>query len=745
MAKNKTKNKKQNHGTASSPGLLKDLWESSKNNVTAVAIAAIAAFVPLIVYLRVIPLDPEIAKLWPTDTNYDFFSFYKMIWFLLFTLIAVLIFFIGVKNKKIVFTKTWIYVPAAVYALTAVLSTLFAKYTDVAMYGYPDRFEGFFVIVGYLLVFVIVLNIAQGKGALKLIIAGLFISAFTASLIGLFQFIGRLELFGNVYTPLDFFQTSLGKMLITPQEYRETLDLNFHFGPHTICTTLYNTNFVGSFMEMALMLSIALFIYETGKTRKVILYILTLLIFSNWIGCLSRGGYLGVITSTIVFIVIAVLRFTMFKKGNDRDLIRPLFKNVTLIVSSFILVFFVLDFSSDNTISRQFSRLNVKAEENMAPGFAVSPEVPKYLEAAPTEETEDAKDASPNEKEGPKVASPDEAKDEGIDSPAEKEEAAPPDETKDMETPSPVEAEGVEPASAGDATDAGAVSPPDKTKKVMPTPFDEIKDVRITPDKIFFYTENTEMQIKMGDSELLFFKGDGTPLNPIFNDVAEAYMFNEPKYSNYKFRLDQNNIIFLFYGDAGIQVAITEQGFRFFDERCGATDIVKAASWGFEGRERLANIRGYLWSRTIPLLKDCIVIGNGPDTFPLYFPQKDYVAKLKYYANPYMIIDKPHNMYLQIAVNTGVISLFCVLIIFISYIATSIKIIFTNDRRTVYSTVSLGAFLGNIAYMVTALFNDSLISVSPVFWIMLGMGFAVNFVVIKTLKNQESGMNKDVT
>jgi hypothetical protein len=270
----------------------------------------------------------------------------------------------------------------------------------------------------------------------------------------------------------------------------------------------------------------------------------------------------------------------------------------------------------------------------------------------------------------------------------------------------------------------------------------EIKDVKISSSVIFYSTANADLRIKLNLNNLEFFTGNGIQLRPIFNAGKAAYVFNEQKYSNFKFRLDKNNIIYLFYGDAFIQVAITGQGFKFFDERRGCTEMRKAASWGFKDRERLATNRGYLWSRTIPLLKDSIFLGNGSDTFALCFPQQDYVAKLKYYANPYMIADKPHNMYLQIAMNTGIVSLLSVLVIFLYYISTSIKIYLTNNIRTAYSTVSLGVFLGTSAYMVTALCNDSLISVAPVFWIMLGLGYAVNFKVLGEAAEGSSKVRK---
>jgi hypothetical protein len=615
--------------------LFKDLGTTLKENIAATVIAAIAAFIPLIVYLRVVPLSPETARVWSTDTNYDFFSFYKMIWFLFFTLIAIFLFCIGIKNKKIKFTKTWIYVPVGFYALTAILSTVFAKHTNVALFGFPDRYEGLFVILGYILVFVITLNVAQNKSALKLIIAGLMFSAFIAALIGLFQFIGNIELFGQSSGSMDFFKTSLGQMLITPSEYRRVLDLNFTFEVHEIYTTLYNTNFVGSFMGMMLMVSIVLSIYDTNKTRKVIFCILSILIFSNWLGCLSRAGYLGVISATLLLCVIAILRFYLSKKEIDRAFIKSVSQKTAIIIGSLIVLFFVLDLTSQKMISGRFVKL--------------------YGEKA---------------KKGDKQ-------------------------------------------------------------------FGQIEDLKITPSTIYFSTTNAELIIRLVGNDLQFYTKEGIRLTPAFDSSVKAYFFKYPKYKErHWFRLAKNNILYLSYNSwsGGAQIAITNEGFKFFDVKYGISDLKKAPSWDLKGMERIPDKRLYLWSRTIPLLKDVILLGNGPDTYAFYFPQQDYIAKLKYCDAPYIIIDKPHNMYLQIAMNTGIISLLSVLVIFFYYIFTSIKIYFTNNVRTVYSTVSLGVFLGTTAYMVTALFNDSLISVAPVFWIMLGLGYAVNFRVQSSIK-----------
>ena len=90
-------------------------------------------------------------------------------------------------------------------------------------------------------------------------------------------------------------------------------------------------------------------------------------------------------------------------------------------------------------------------------------------------------------------------------------------------------------------------------------------------------------------------------------------------------------------------------------------------------------------------------------------------------------VDKPHNMYIQIAINTGVLSLIAFLALVFSYILSSFKLYF---NRKIYSgfmdVAGLGILMAVIVYLFTGLSNDSIVSVAPVFWILLGSGLAVN-------------------
>ena len=42
-----------------------------------------------------------------------------------------------------------------------------------------------------------------------------------------------------------------------------------------------------------------------------------------------------------------------------------------------------------------------------------------------------------------------------------------------------------------------------------------------------------------------------------------------------------------------------------------------------KGKELIGSMRGYIWSRTIPILPHYLVLGAGPDCFLYEFPQDD--------------------------------------------------------------------------------------------------------------------------
>lgn len=151
----------------------------------------------------------------------------------------------------------------------------------------------------------------------------------------------------------------------------------------------------------------------------------------------------------------------------------------------------------------------------------------------------------------------------------------------------------------------------------------------------------------------------------------------------------------------------------------------KYDSIGFNGLEYFATSRGYIWSRSIPLIYDNILIGSGPDTFAFQFPQNDLRGKTKFLGDPYINVDKPHNFYIQQCVNTGLLSLIALICIFTLFIFTFIVYFIKENIYSFDFAFKTAVFAGIIGYMITAMATDSIVSVSPLFWVMLGVGLGI--------------------
>lgn len=188
--------------------------------------------------------------------------------------------------------------------------------------------------------------------------------------------------------------------------------------------------------------------------------------------------------------------------------------------------------------------------------------------------------------------------------------------------------------------------------------------------------------------------------------------------------------ILMFNGKECFVVRINEeQGVYLADNYTNEPLVLEEAPyWGFEGKEKLGSARGYIWSRSLPMLKDTVLIGNGPDTFALEFPQNDRLAKWWAYDTPNMLVDKPHNLYLQIALNEGILALLAFLVLVGAYIIDSFRLYALKSYYEGNQIVGMATSLGIIGYLGAGVFNDSIVSVAPIFWILLGTGVAINYI-----------------
>ena len=169
---------------------------------------------------------------------------------------------------------------------------------------------------------------------------------------------------------------------------------------------------------------------------------------------------------------------------------------------------------------------------------------------------------------------------------------------------------------------------------------------------------------------------------------------------------------YIYYNDLGKSVKLT-------------SETVSADFAPLVHMSSLASGRGYIWNKTIAILKDYIFFGSGADTYALVYPNGDFVDK---YNNGYdnLILTKPHSLYLQIAVQTGVLSLICFLVFYLWYFISSLCLYFRQRFDNLLTVTGFAIMLGTAGYMISGLANDSTVTISPLFWALMGIGIGIN-------------------
>jgi len=596
---------------------VRPIAEKLKEKLYVLPIVLIAAVVPLIVHYKKINLSEVVASYWIRDYNTDFFSYYKVIFLLGFSLLALITFYIYFRKeagKKL--KKTAYYYPIFIYLIMILLSTFFSKAQLTSLQGFPDRYEGMPVLIAYLLITVITINLFNKKEQFEFLLKALLTSAVIIAIIGLSQFFGY-----------DFFQNVLGQKLILPgREFAElSTAMDFRFeGSNILFATFYNPNYAGSYFSMLLMLSTVLYFFARSKKRIIVLAAASSFIFAAWLGSLSRAGILGAIVSTLVVAVIL-----------NKKLVEK-YKKVLILLLIFLAVFTIMDIYTDGSLRKEFLSLGTETQL----------------------------------------------------------------------------------AFMGETA--------------------QIKELKSEAGYLHFKTEEEYLRFgfeRENDFQLIVLNESDQKLDySLSQSEKEAgyFKFEDPELAAYRFKVleseNNDNLILEFkYGNKTAEFlnASKLNGFFIIGMRNNVYPLEKVESLGFEGKEMLASKRGYIWSRTLPLIKEKPILGYGPDTFAIFFPQHDVVGKFKYFNSSKIIVDKPHNLYLQIGFNTGLISLAAVLILFGSYFLRNLKLYLTCKFDNYYTEIGLAFLAAFTAYAAAGFFNDSVVSVAPVFWIILGLAGAV--------------------
>ena len=646
--------------------------KAGRDYLKLLPIGLILAIVPLIVFMKKIKLDQSFARLWKGSTEeLDFFSYYKMIWFIALTCIAVLTLFIYISTKKIKLALPKILIPLGVYTILAFLSSSFSDYHYQAFFGFPDRYEGFFTIFCYIAVCFVCSMLVSSEFDIKYLSCFLAFSVLIMSIIGITQFFG-----------FDLFQSDIGKKLILPKASESIADsLSFRFPKQYIYATLYNPNYVGGFFAIILSICIVIYLSVNKLKYKVVTGIFCILAFINLLGSLSTTGMISMFASGIIILIL---------------MRKNLIKNIIPILALLICIIATTIFMNYSSNGKVFSELKLASNMNY------SNIKDKFITlTAPNAGKSNISNAL-------MLMSVDE---DSITNFV--------DESK-MNTSSLL-----------------ALNDPSSS---TPEP-GILTDIQIRKNSLYLYTSDTDALVVSLDpaaSKLTFLDTNKKTIeiSASNEDNKTIVSFIDPRFNNIKLLID-NSIVKIQAPNTTFAVVNTENGFKIVTPTGNLTDIIKAESFGFQGREKWGSNRGYIWSRSIPMIKDTIFLGHGPDTYSIYFPQNDYVAKMKYMESIFTLVDKPHNLYLQLAINTGVLSLLSFLVFVGWYFISSLKLYFKGVFNE-YFAAGVACMAAVSSFLVSSIANDSTISVSLTFWIVLGVGIACNRLYAKSFASKHT-------
>jgi hypothetical protein len=133
--------------------------------------------------------------------------------------------------------------------------------------------------------------------------------------------------------------------------------------------------------------------------------------------------------------------------------------------------------------------------------------------------------------------------------------------------------------------------------------------------------------------------------------------------------------------------------------------------------------RVYIWQRTFDLILKKPLLGYGMDTLGYYFPQTE-LLKSANVGGAEVIIDKPHNLYLDIGFGSGLLALLAFLLLLLRHVWVNIKLFrskVSDETRVILAVL----FVGWCAFLCQGMVNDFNIATDLFFWIPFGVSVSM--------------------
>ncbi len=213
--------------------------------------------------------------------------------------------YLKIKNREKI-RKSGVDVGLFFYLLVAFVSMFFTVYFHATL-------TEFYKVLLYITMFYIVLDSVRNEFSFRFVLNSIVVLGSILSIIGLFAFIGyKLNFHGSVF---KFMQT------------------NGFIEGYRLASTLQYANTFAAFLILPVLLGISFFISEKKIKVRILYLILLLIMFAALILTQSRGGFIALLLSLVVYFV--------FLNGRDK-------KKFLLIMGAAVLIIGLLIFIRGN-------------------------------------------------------------------------------------------------------------------------------------------------------------------------------------------------------------------------------------------------------------------------------------------------------------------------------------------------------------------------------------------------------------
>lgn len=142
--------------------------------------------------------------------------------------------------------------------------------------------------------------------------------------------------------------------------------------------------------------------------------------------------------------------------------------------------------------------------------------------------------------------------------------------------------------------------------------------------------------------------------------------------------------------------------------------------------------RGYAWINSMPMVKKSLLKGVGPGNFAYYFKQQDYVGMLHTHGSVKYVIDKPHNSYIQYSINIGMLGMLSFFGVFVYAFVKGVKRLKNMKSLSMQEDgIYISCLVSICGFLVYSVINDSIITVTPIMCMILGITLATGYLLEK--------------